>query len=67
MAIYEIREEGVTFARIEAESGDDALCIAESEYPRRSVDYNDYVGPITWRAWNADEGLPMASRVVRVS
>jgi hypothetical protein len=52
---YEIHEEGWgQFTTIEARSAEEALRIAERRFPRRSVDYNGYVGPVTWRAFGPD-------------
>jgi len=67
MATYEIQEHGYTFARIEADTAEEALEIAAARFPRRSKDYNGYVGPVVWRAFTADESTAVASLEVEVA
>lgn len=67
MTKYEIREEGCKFATIEASTPEAALDEAAKQYPRRSVDYNGYTGPITWSAFTADEPYALASIELQVS
>ena len=54
MKTYEIYEDGIKFAAIEAGTATSALRKAAREYPRRAVDYNhDPSDPaffVTWRA-----------------
>jgi hypothetical protein len=54
---YEISEEGVVFATVEAESPEEALSLAEERFPRRACDYDGYIGPVIWRAWEV--GAPV--------
>jgi hypothetical protein len=58
MTKYEILEAGTHFATIEAASADEALVIAEREYPRRRSDYNvepfDGPGETEWLARSTD-------------
>lgn len=64
---YEIYEDGCHFATIEeVDSAEEALDIAEEDYPRHAPDYNGYTGPIIWRA--CEPGRPFeASKTVEVS
>lgn len=66
MTKYEIREDGNKFATIEARTPEAALSKAAKQYPRRSGDYNGYVGPITWSAFSADEPYALAFIELRV-
>lgn len=67
MIKYTIQEEGNgTFATIEARTGAAALNKAKRQFPRRSCDYNGYVGPITWRAFGPGDNHAAAQLVVQV-
>lgn len=65
MKQFEIREDGVKFAAIEARTPEAALRKAARAYPRRQADYHDYTGPITWRAFEIG-GDERASAIVQV-
>lgn len=63
--VFEIHEEGWgSFARVEAESGEQALELVAERFPRRAADYNGYVGPVTWSAFLADSDDSAAATVV---
>lgn len=55
---YEIREQGHTFATVEATSAMEALKTARIDYPRLACDYNmepgDEAFTVTWHAWEVD-------------
>ncbi len=71
MKTYEIHEEGNgKFATVEARTPASALNKAERQYKRRARDYNGYVGPVTWRAFELDAapvpGVTSESKIVQV-
>ena len=66
MTKFEIREDGNKFTTIEALTADEALDKAEREIPRRSSEYNGYVGPVTWGAFTDESNEALALRTVLV-
>jgi len=67
MKTFEIREEGIKFATIEARTVVSALNKAAKQYKRRACDYNGYVGPVTWGAFLPGTGLgALALKIVHV-
>ena len=66
MKTFEIREEGTRFAKIEARTAESSLNKAARQFPRRSGDYNGYVGPITWSAFLPDEPYALAAKELKV-
>lgn len=67
MTTYEIHEEGNgKFATIEARTAQSALNKAQRQFRRRACDYNGYVGPVVWRAFNPADKYDTADKTVQV-
>ncbi len=67
MTTYEIHEEGNgKFATIQARTAESALNKAAKQFTRRACDYNDYTGPVTWRAFAPDSQYAAATKIVHV-
>lgn len=58
MKKFEIYEDGVRFATIEAQNAKSALRKAARNYPRHLADYNGYIGTVVWRASEIGDGMP---------
>lgn len=54
MKTFGIYENDHMFATVEARTATSALKKAAKAYPRHAIDYNGYVGPVTWRAGEID-------------
>ena len=63
---YEIHEDGMRFATIEARTAQAALFKAAKQYKRRAADYNGYVGAVEWSAFAPGEPHSSASITVLV-
>ena len=67
MKLYGVYENGHRFAVVEAMTAVAALNKAEREFPRYAVDYNGYVGPVTWYAEQVGNDRDRASKTVHVT